>query len=116
MHRSRVVEVSRIEPELYSLSYSLPTSYAAARIETGRTMSDYATAWDALGDAIGAAQGRSAGSITEVEHLTVDQRLKVAEIAALLSIAQEISSLNPSNTISNGSDGVRRNGWGMPIH
>lgn len=76
---------------------------------------DYAAAWDALGAAIGAAQGRSSGSISDIEHLTVDQQLKVAEVAALLSIAQEISSFNPNNTISFGSDGVRRNGWGIEI-
>lgn len=58
---------------------------------------DYATAWDTLTNAIGAAQGRSAGYITEVEHLTVDQRIEVAKVAALLSIAQEISDLNPRN-------------------
>lgn len=32
-----------------------------------------------------------------VDHMTIDQRLKVAEIAALLSIAEELSALNPRN-------------------
>lgn len=75
---------------------------------------DYATAWDALGRAIGAAQGHSSGSVDEVEHMTVDQQLKVAEIAALLSIAQEISSFNPNNTYSF-RDGKKINGWGAVI-
>jgi len=74
---------------------------------------DYATAWDALGKVIGAAQGRSSGSIDDVGHLTIDQQLKVAEISALLSIAQEISSMNPANTISY-VDGEKKNGWGLP--
>ena len=56
-------------------------------------MNDYATAWDTLAEAIGAAGGKSSGTITELENLTVDQRLKVAEIAALLSISQELSGL-----------------------
>ena len=54
---------------------------------------DYSIAWDTLADAIGAAKGESSGSITEVDHLTIDQRLKVAEVAALLSIAQELSGI-----------------------
>lgn len=54
---------------------------------------DYGTAWDALAAAIGSAKGRSSGYIDDLEHLTVDQRLKVAEIAALLSISQEMSAL-----------------------
>jgi hypothetical protein len=76
---------------------------------------DYATAWDTLAAAIGAAQGYSSGTINEVDHLTIDQRLKVAEVAALLSIAQELSALNPQNTQGPGEDGVWRNGWGLPI-
>lgn len=76
---------------------------------------DYGTAWDALASAIGAAEGKSSGSVHDVAHMTVDQQLKVAEIAALLSIAQEISAFNPQNLIQHGKDGIRRNGWGMPI-
>jgi hypothetical protein len=57
-------------------------------------VNDYATAWDSLADTIGAAKGMSSGSITDVEHLTTDQRLKVAEVAALLSIAQELSAIH----------------------
>lgn len=75
---------------------------------------DYATAWDALCDTIGAAEGKSAGSIMEMDHLTIDQRLKAAEVAALLSIAQEISALNPNNTISL-VDGHEVNAWGFRI-
>ncbi|MCC3278411.1 hypothetical protein LJ754_04465 [Arthrobacter sp. zg-Y40] len=74
---------------------------------------DYSTAWDALSEAIGAAKGESAGSITDQDHLTVDQRLKVAEVAALLSIAQEISALNPQNTTTSDDQGNQVNGWGI---
>lgn len=77
--------------------------------------SDYANAWDALCEAIGAEKGQSTGYFSEQEHLSTDQRLKAAEIAALLSIAQEISSLNPNNTTSRDKDGVLRNGWGIAI-
>lgn len=59
-----------------------------------RDMSDYNTAWDSLAETIGAAKGQSSGSITDLEHLTTDQRLKVIEIAALLSISQELSSIH----------------------
>jgi hypothetical protein len=51
--------------------------------------------------------------ITEVNHPTVDQELKVAEVAALLVIAQEISALNPQNTMSRDDKGCEINGWGM---
>ncbi|MGJ9371827.1 hypothetical protein [Nesterenkonia sp. CF4.4] len=61
-------------------------------------MNDYSTAWDSLCDTIGRAQGKSSGTITELDGLSVDQRLKVAEVSALLSIAQELSALNPQNT------------------
>ncbi|WP_275778985.1 hypothetical protein [Paenarthrobacter sp. Y-19] len=74
---------------------------------------DYRVAWDALGDAIGAGKGQSAGSITEIDHLTVDQQLKAAEVAALLAIAQEISALNPNNSMSRDEDGNEVNGWGI---
>lgn len=75
---------------------------------------DYATAWDALTTAIAAAKGRSSGFIDDVDHLTVDQRLKVAEIAALLSISQEISAFNPNNTYTL-RDGKKIDAWGMEI-
>lgn len=76
-------------------------------------MNDYSVAWDSLNEAIGADKGQSSGSITDVDHLSTDQRLKVAEVAALLSIAQEISALNPQNTMSRDKDGNERNGWGF---
>lgn len=57
----------------------------------------YAIAWDSLAQTIGAAEGRSSGTISDIDHMTIDQRLKVAEIAALLSIAEELSALNPRN-------------------
>lgn len=76
---------------------------------------DYATAWDALSTAIGGAIGKSSGSIRDLSHLTTDQQLKVIEITALLSIAQEISSFNPSNTTHYGEDGKKRNAWGFEV-
>ena len=56
-------------------------------------MNDYSTAWDSLAKTIGAAKGQSSGYFDDVDHLTIDQRLKVAEVAALLSIAQELSGI-----------------------
>ena len=50
----------------------------------------------------------------DYEHLTTDQQLKVAEIAALLSIAQEISSINPNNTYTI-RDGKTIKAWGPEI-
>jgi len=84
-----------------------------AGIAIGESMSDYNTAWSALTEAIGAAKGQSSGSVTDVDHLTVDQQLKVAEVAALLSISQELSALNPQNTSSRDDDGNTVNGWGI---
>ncbi|MGY4709065.1 hypothetical protein ACXDF8_05780 [Mycolicibacterium sp. CBM1] len=56
-------------------------------------MSDYNSAWDSLCKTIGAAEGKSSGYFDNVDHLSIDQRLKVAEVAALLSIAQELSAI-----------------------
>ncbi len=56
-------------------------------------MTDYANAWDLLADAIGAAKNESSGAIADVAHLTIDQRIEVAKVAALLSISQELSGL-----------------------
>ncbi|MFV0432533.1 MAG: hypothetical protein ACK5LO_00915 [Leucobacter sp.] len=56
-------------------------------------MNDYGTAWDTLARAIGAAQGHSSGSITEAEHLNIDQQIEAAKVAAILSVAQEVSGL-----------------------
>ena len=74
---------------------------------------DYDAAWDALGKAIGGAQGRSSGSIDDVGHLDFDQQLEVAKVAALLAIAQELSAFNPQNTTFY-ADGQKKNGWGLP--
>ena len=79
-------------------------------------MSDYPTAWDALTKAIGAAKGSKSGSIDDVDHLTVDQRIEVAKVAALLSISQELSALNPQNTSYRDDEGNARNGWGLETH
>lgn len=68
------------------------------------SMSDYATAWDALASAIGAAEGKSSGSITDIGHMTIDQQLKVAEIAALLSISQELSQIHHEGIYPNRAD------------
>lgn len=57
-------------------------------------MNDYYTAWESLTNAIGRARGDSSGTVTDVAHLTTDQQLKVAEIAALLSISQELSKIH----------------------
>lgn len=58
-------------------------------------MSDYTSAWDSLCEAIGAARtdGKTTGYFAEQDHMTIDQRLKAAEVAALLSIAQELSAI-----------------------
>lgn len=58
------------------------------------TMSDsYSNASDTLAAAIGAAKNSSVGYHYDTEHMTVDQRLKVAEILALLSIAEDLSAI-----------------------
>lgn len=74
---------------------------------------DYAKAWDALAGAIGAAGGKSSGTFDQQDHLTVEQRLEAAKVAALLSIAQELSAINPQNTMYRDADGRKRNGWGL---
>lgn len=56
-------------------------------------MSDYEDSFDRLARVIGNAEGKSSGYLDRTEHLTVDQQLKVCEISALLSIAQEINHL-----------------------
>ena len=70
---------------------------ASARLGGGGAtvlgMNDYSSAWDSLAKTIGAAKGQSSGYFDDLEHLTIDQRLKVAEVAALLSISQELSGI-----------------------
>lgn len=56
-------------------------------------MSDYTTAWSMLAGATGAAQGVSSGSVGDLHGMTIDQQLKAAEVAALLSISQELSMI-----------------------
>jgi hypothetical protein len=58
---------------------------------------NYINASDGLARAIGAAEGKSSGYHYEVAHMTIDQQLQVAQIAALLAIADELSALNPRN-------------------
>lgn len=55
-------------------------------------MSDYNEAWSALARAVG-------GSFTSanLDKLSTAEQLEAAKIAALLSISQEISDLNPRN-------------------
>lgn len=61
-------------------------------------MSDsYVNASDNLARAIGAAEGQSTGYHYKIDHMSVDQQLKVAEVCALLAIAEELSALNPRN-------------------
>lgn len=51
--------------------------------------SDYGKAWSALSSAAG---GSFIGD--HLDELTIDQRLKAAEVMALLSIAQELSQIH----------------------
>lgn len=51
--------------------------------------------------------------LSQDEEMTLDQRLKVIEIEALLAIGQELSALNPQNTLYRDKDGEERNGWGI---
>ena len=73
-------------------------------------MNDYAKAWDALGQIKGGFIG------DHFDELSIDQQLKAAEVMALLSIAQELSALNPQNTTYRDSSGKLRNGWGTETH
>ncbi len=57
-------------------------------------MSSYiALASDTLAEAIGVAKGQSTGYLYDTEHMGVDQKLKVAEVTALLAIAEELNTL-----------------------
>jgi hypothetical protein len=47
------------------------------------------------------------------ENLTIDQRIAIAQVHAMLSVAQELSSLNPQNSSYRDKDGQARNGWGL---
>lgn len=45
--------------------------------------------------------------------LTVDQQLQALQVLALLSISQELSAINPLNTMYRDDEGKARNGWGF---
>lgn len=47
------------------------------------------------------------------DSATADRRIELVKARALLSISQELSSINPQNTSYTGTDGEKRNGWGM---
>ncbi|CAJ1505660.1 hypothetical protein [[Mycobacterium] burgundiense] len=53
----------------------------------------YGNTWDVLCKTIGAAEGKSSGFFHHIDHLTIDQQLKVAQIGALLSISEELSAI-----------------------
>lgn len=62
-------------------------------------MNDYSKTWDLLLKAIRQAAGDNDSlTVYDTEHLTIDQQLQVAQITALLSIAQELSALNGGST------------------
>jgi hypothetical protein len=47
------------------------------------------------------------------EELTIDQRIAIAQVRATLSVAQELSCLNPQNSSYRDKDAELRNGWGL---
>lgn len=49
------------------------------------------------------------------DGLSVDQRIELAGVMALLAIGQELSAFNPANTTRFAEDGKTLNGWGMPV-
>jgi hypothetical protein len=61
-------------------------------------VNDYYGALESLVKAIGTADGTGPAMVTEVDHLTRDQQLQVAQILALLSISQELSAINGGAT------------------
>lgn len=56
-------------------------------------MSAYDTAWESLLSAIGASSGKPSPTVNDTDSMTIDQKLKVAEIVALLSINEELSAI-----------------------
>jgi hypothetical protein len=76
----------------------------------GDRVSDYNNAWSILNSVSG---GDYIGD--NLDGLTTDQKLKAAEVVALLAIAQELSALNPQNTMTRDDDGTVRNGWGLTV-
>lgn len=65
----------------------------------------YSTAWETLTNAIGAANGYSTGTIVDVDHLTVDQRIAAAHVVALLSISEELSAIRHQGINAEYDDG-----------
>lgn len=72
-----------------------PTYYGGNGSEKELDMAsdNYVNASDGLARAIGAAEGSTTGYHYETTHMTVDQQLKVAEVCALLAIADELSAI-----------------------
>lgn len=57
-----------------------------------------------------------AHQIERDETLSVDQRIQLSGVMALLAVGQELSALNPNNTVTYDREGgTKRNGWGMPL-
>lgn len=80
-------------------------------------MSDlYATVSDTLAEVIGKAKGQSTGFFYDLDHLTLDQQIRVLQVQALLAVAEEISALNPRNVQYRDDADQVRNGWGKKTH
>ena len=58
----------------------------------------------------------SLSALESENDLTVDQKLQALQVLALLSISQELSAINPQNTMYRDSDGNARNGWESLTH
>jgi hypothetical protein len=50
------------------------------------------------------------------KKLTRAERIAIAQVRATLSVAQELSALNPQNTKYRDKDDQVRNGWGLLAH
>ena len=53
------------------------------------------------------------GEIEDEKELSIDQRIAIAQVHATLSVAQELSALNPRNSSYRDKDGQIRNGWSL---
>lgn len=49
------------------------------------------------------------------EPLSIDQRIQLVNIKAVLALGQEISAINPDNSTTRRKDGTKVNGWGLPV-
>lgn len=47
---------------------------------------------------------------------TLAERIALAQVKATLSVSQEISDFNPSNTYGFNDAGQKINAWGLPMH